>query len=95
MAVNKVNKGGNRKCPVCQNAKSSHAGADLPLKRHATVERPKSGNPYRTDFDRAAEDRFQAVLQRVRSMTAKEFRESLQAVGIIDKFGKLTKPYRS
>lgn len=95
MPANKENNDGDRKGSVRQSAKSSNSVAGLPQKRNAPAVRLKSGNPYKTDFKGVSEDRFQAILQRVRSMTAEEFRESLRAVGIIDKSGKLTKPYRS
>jgi hypothetical protein len=50
---------------------------------------------YRADCKNGNSKVFQSVLQRIQALTPEEFRESLRAVGIIDKSGKLTKPYRS
>lgn len=42
---------------------------------------------------RKRHNRFDRVVEHVRNMTSAEFRESLQATGIIDADGNLTKKY--
>ena len=49
-------------------------------------------------FTRGSRDwdaRTARIVERVKSMTPEEFRESLLTAGIITKTGKLAKPYRS
>ena len=63
---------------------SSRSGTSAPLDATANKQKPK---PRRTS-------KFGYVVARIDDMSSQEFRQSLIALGIIDKAGKLTKKYK-